>query len=339
MTESGSPQILIIQTAFIGDVILATSLIKTLKQEIPDATIDFLVRKGNEGLLQNNPDLREVIVFNKSRKYRNLIRLIRQVRATGYDQVINAQRFLTTGLITAFSRAKEKSGFRKNPMSGFFNHIAEHEIDPGLGTHEIHRNHELIRHLVTGEPARPALYPGIADYSAIREWEDSRFITIAPASVWYTKQFPKEKWIEFINRIDPGLQVLLIGSPDDNALCEDIQTTSSHGNIKNLAGELTLLQSAALMTRALMNYSNDSAPLHLASATNSKVCAVFCSTVPGFGFGPLSEESYVVEVKENLDCRPCGLHGFRKCPKAHFNCARQIEVEQLLAVLEKAVRD
>ena len=82
-----------------------------------------------------------------------------------------------------------------------------------------------------------------------------------------------------------------------------------------------------------MNYVNDSAPMHLASAVNAPVCVIYCSTVPHFGFGPLSDISNIVEVKENLDCRPCGLHGHRACPKGHFKCAQQIDVQQLLANL------
>ena len=87
------------------------------------------------------------------------------------------------------------------------------------------------------------------------------------------------------------------------------------------------------MHEALMNYSNDSAPLHIASAMNAPVAAVFCSTVPQFGFGPLSEKFFVIQTKEKLDCRPCGLHGFNKCPQGHFKCAHSIEAEELVSVL------
>ena len=78
------------------------------------------------------------------------------------------------------------------------------------------------------------------------------------------------------------------------------------------------------------NYVNDSAPMHMASAMNASTTAIFCSTVPGFGFGPLSGNARIVETEEDLDCRPCGLHGFKKCPKEHFNCAYSIKTEQLL---------
>jgi heptosyltransferase-2 len=96
---------------------------------------------------------------------------------------------------------------------------------------------------------------------------------------------------------------------------------------------MSFLQTAALMKDAKMNYVNDSAPLHLASSVNAPVTAIFCSTVPEFGFGPLSDNSYIVETEEDLDCRPCGLHGFAKCPKTHFKCATNIKPQQLLRTL------
>ncbi|MGV3639746.1 MAG: glycosyltransferase family 9 protein, partial [Adhaeribacter sp.] len=92
----------------------------------------------------------------------------------------------------------------------------------------------------------------------------------------------------------------------------------------------------ALMRDAVLNYVNDSGPMHLASALNAPTCAVYCSTVPRFGFGPLADFSRVVEKEEPLYCRPCGLHGYRQCPQGHFKCARDIRNEQLLAVLAQA---
>ncbi len=160
-------------------------------------------------------------------------------------------------------------------------------------------------------------------------YKNDDYICIAPASIWFTKQFPEEKWIEFLNRIDLNLTVLLLGSKNDFELCERIRENCKHDKANNLAGELSLLETAALMKGAEMNYVNDSAPQHLASAVNAPVTAIFCSTVPEFGFGPLSGDSAIVQTDKKLDCRPCGLHGFRKCPEGHFDCANTIDISQL----------
>ena len=96
-------------------------------------------------------------------------------------------------------------------------------------------------------------------------------------------------------------------------------------NVINLAGKLSLMQSAALMKNAKRNFVNDSGPLHLASAMNAPVTAFFCSTTPQFGFGPLSDDSKISEV-ENLDCRPCGIHGHKECPKGNFRCGNELKI-------------
>jgi len=323
---------LIIQTAFIGDVVLATPLIEKLKMHYPNATIDFLVRKGNESLLENHPLLRNVIVFDKKKgKYRNLVVLIRSIRKHKYDYVINVQRFFASGVMTAMSGAKKETiGFDKNPLSRSFSKKVPHHISASaVGDHEVKRNLSLITHLTDDFYIRPKLYPSLTDFEKVKT--NGPYICIAPASVWFTKQFPKERWIDFINEVPNDFNIYLMGAKSDYALCEEIGSrVTGHGSrIVNLAGQLTFLESAALMKNAEMNYVNDSAPLHFASAVNAPVTAIFCSTVPAFGFGPLSDKSFVVETKLELTCRPCGLHGRKECPLGHFHCSI-IETESLL---------
>ncbi len=97
----------------------------------------------------------------------------------------------------------------------------------------------------------------------------------------------------------------------------------------NLCGKLNILQSAALIRNAKMNYVNDSAPMHIASAMNAPTTAIFCSTIPDFGFGPIASNARIIETKEKLSCRPCGLHGLKRCPEKHFKCSYNIDIENL----------
>lgn len=322
-------KILIVQTAFIGDVILATSLIEKLNRYFPEASIDFLLRKGNEGLLRNHPKLREVHIWDKKGgKYKNLLVLIKRIRAEKYDLVVNVQRFANSGFLTARSGAKEKIGFDKNPFAWAFTKKVSHKI--GHGIHEVQRNNELIKHITDDQLQRPVLYPSQESFDKVAIYKKEPFLVMAPASVWFTKQFPKSQWIKLIQSLQFKGTIYLIGAPNDRPLCDEIIKESRASNVENLCGQLNLLESAALMKDAVMNYVNDSAPMHLASAMNAKTAAIYCSTVPEFGFGPLAEGARVIEVEEKLDCRPCGLHGYKDCPKGHFKCARDIKVEQLL---------
>ena len=359
-TTTIPPATLLIQTAFIGDVILMTALLEYLHRTEPATPVDVLVRRGNEGLLAGHPHVRHVLVWDKKhRKYAALWDLLGQIRAAKYGRVVTLQRFASTGLLTAFSGAPERVGFAKNPLSRFFTRRVPHVI--GDGTHEVARNLALLHATLNEEvgtkdeesaPAanssflipnssliKPRLYPSAADEAAVAAYAAAGpYVCLAPTSVWFTKQYPEEKWLELLAALPAGLRVYLLGGAPDVAACERLAAASARVNVLSIAGKVGLLASAALMRGAVMNYVNDSAPMHLCSAVGAPVTAVFCSTVPAFGFGPLSPVSFVVETREPLACRPCGLHGHGACPQGHFRCAYGIEVGQLLAPLKRAAR-
>jgi heptosyltransferase-2 len=346
ITATNPPRFLIIQTAFIGDVILATALIEQVHDSYPNAVIDVLVRKGNEGLLANHPFLNEVLIwYKKGTKYRDLWRLVGTVRSRKYDAVLNLQRYGSMGLLTALSNAKFTIGFDKNPFARFFTEQVEHRFEPGV--HEVNRNaglfsivcQRLLGYVPSpSSPLRPKLYPSASDFETVKRYQDRPYVCLAPMSVWFTKQYPAERWVELINALPENLTVYLLGAPTDEPACEAIRLSCERDQyhpeekVVNLAGKLSLLQSAALQQGAVMNYVNDSAPLHLCSAVNAPTTAVFCSTVPEFGFGPLADVSCIVQTPEPLDCKPCNLHGRTACPLGHFRCAWGIQVEELARI-------
>ncbi|MBL4709314.1 MAG: glycosyltransferase family 9 protein [Flavobacteriales bacterium] len=317
---------LIIQTAFIGDVILSTPVIEKLSAFYPDAKIDFLVRKGNEGLLENHPKLNKVLIWRKNKaKYRSLLQVSRLIRSREYDCVINVQRFFASGLITAFSGAKLKIGFAKNPLSFLYNRKIGHRL---IGQHETSRNLSLVREITDDKYVRPKLYPSKENYESISQYQQDHYLCFAPTSVWATKQFPSLKWVELILSQDENWKIYLLGGPADASECQEIIEMCGRDRVENLAGKLSFLESAALMEKATMNYVNDSAPMHMASSVNAPTNAVFCSTIPSFGFGPLSINAKVIETEKELNCRPCGLHGKKSCPLGHFECAYTIQKDQ-----------
>lgn len=327
--------ICIIQTAFIGDVILMTAIIEAWHQQYPHDLIDVCIRKGNESLFDGHPFIRNCILWDKkNHKYQNAIQVIQSLRTHRYDVLINCQRFASTGIMTWLSRAKQTIGFNKNPFAFLYSQSVPHRIQPGI--HEVDRNHRLLEGWIDGPVHRPKLYPPDWNQIALRlqsqmdvVLKSVSYFTMSPASIWFTKQWPEERWIELIQSLDPKFPILLLGSNSDLALCKRIQAQSGHTYIYVCAGQLSLLESAALMQQAQMNYVLDSAPLHLCSAVNAPVTAVYCSTLPEFGFGPLSDQRSIWQVKDDLPCRPCGLHGRSTCPEGHFRCAWNIPIPRV----------
>jgi heptosyltransferase-2 len=268
----------------------------------------------------------------KENKRKNLFRLLKTIRSSKYDKVINLQRFAATGLLTGFSKAKERIGFDKNPISFLFTKKVSHHFKEGI--HEVERNNKLIEIFTDSTFNKPKLYPTSENETEILPYTHSPYVCLFPASVWFTKQYPEEKWIDLINQMPAQFNIYLLGGKTDVEMCERIMTKAVNKNVKILAGKLNFLSSAALMKSAKMNYTNDSAPLHFASATDAPVTAIFCSTIPEFGFYPISKKPFIVQTDLPLSCKPCSLHGLRKCPLGHFKCGYTIETTKLLETLK-----
>ena len=305
-------------------------MLESLHVGLPHASLHIAVRKGNESLFSNHPFVQKVIVWDKKGgKYKELLRTLNIIRNERYDLVLNLQRFASSGLLTVFSGAKQTRGFAKNPLSMFFTKRFEHILGKKgdeVYTHEIDRNHELITDIAGEKAMMPRIYPPKVSLPA------TPYVVIAPASVWFTKQFPAERWVELVDALT-DYHVVFVGARGDRGLVDSIISQSVHADTANRCGELSMLESAALMRDAAMTYCNDSAPLHFCSAVDASVTAIFCSTIPEFGFGPLGKKAQVVQTPENLACRPCGLHGYKACPQKHFACAKGILIRDLLTPL------
>jgi ADP-heptose:LPS heptosyltransferase len=343
MNDASSKTILIIQTAFIGDTILASHFARAVKEQFPHSQIHFFLRKGNESVIQGLSSVDKVWIWDKQGgKTRNLLRLISELRKIKFDFVFNLQRHFNSGLLTSLMHAEFKAGFKQNPMSMFFTHQVDHQIphvpenNEKVVWHEVQRNLQLLLPIAPKlrisnnfKDYRPELPITQKNRDKVSAYTTSPYYVIAPASVWFTKAWSESKYRELTKRLSESGKVYFIGAQADSELCDRIRKDISQ--TENLCGKLNLLDSAALMEKALRVFVNDSAPLHLASCVNAKTTAIFCSTVPAFGYSPLAQDSVVIDVGNSLSCRPCGLHGHKTCPLGHFKCSLDIRVEEVLA--------
>ena len=326
-------KILIIQTAFIGDVVLVTPLIRAVRRCAAEATLHVMVIPAAQNIVENNPALNEVLVYDKRGSqsgWRGFFRMCSRVRREKYGLVLVPHRSLRSALIAWCSGARVRVGFSNS--AGAF--LLSHRVRYIRSQHEIDRNLSLLASVAC--PAGrilPELFATEQDQQFVGhllaplDRAGMSFIAVAPGSVWKTKRWPADYYHKLLKKLSgAGYAIVLLGGSQDRELCEAI-AAAVPGLVINSAGVLTLRQAAWLLSRAAALVANDSAPLHLGSAANVPMVALFGPTIPGFGFAPYSDHFVVVETE--LPCRPCGIHGGERCPIGTHACMIHLRVDEV----------
>ncbi len=335
-------KILIIHTAFIGDIVLSTPLLKRIKEIYPEAKITYVTTPIGATILRNNPNLTEIIEYDKRGNHsgiKGLINLGRRLRYENFNLVLTLHRYLRSSVLSWLTRSPQRIGY--DTASGAF--LFTKKINYDKNKHEV----EKILSFMGEIPKLPRkdypveLFPGKKEVETIdRIWsenklESQKVIAIAPGSKWFTKKWPLEYFNEVIDLlVNNDCKIVIIGGKDELFLNIKVQK-----NVIDLRGKTTLLEVAEILKRTALVLTNDSSPIHIASAyKTTNILAIFGPTVKEFGFFPWSENSEVLQV-ENLSCRPCAIHGGNKCPKGHFKCMLDIKPElvykKILQILER----
>jgi heptosyltransferase-2 len=330
---SDRPSTLVIQTAFLGDVVLTTPLLSVLAER--HGPVDVVTTPAAASLLDNHPAVRDVVRYDKhgvGRGWKPFRRLGRELRARGYDRAYLPHRSLRSALLALWSGAKERIGFADSAAAVTYTSRVPR---PREG-HEVERLLALagVRPGEAAPPVSLGLVP--TDLAAADAWLTSHgvgpdFVAIAPGSVWATKRWPY--YAELVAGLDRT--AVIVGGAEDTQLADAI-VEAARGRAVSAAGALSLRGSAALIRRAAVLVTNDSAPLHLATAVGTPVVAVFGPTVPEFGFGPRRSGDIVLGHDE-LPCRPCSTHGPPTCPLGHHRCMRDLSAGDVAAALAKII--
>lgn len=307
----------VVQTAFLGDVVLTLPLIIRLAERF--GPVDVVTTPAAAPIVESHPAVGRVILYDKHGRERHRIPRV-HLRSGPYTHAYLPHRSLRSALLSF--GIPRRIGF-----SGTLAALAYSERHPWPpGGHVSER----ILSLLPGAtlPPRPWIELTAEDRVAVSTWMSRHgvsdgFVALAPGSRWGTKRWPY--YAELARELTG--QVVVIGDAADHQLGEAI-VAAAGARAVNACGALTLRQSAALIQRSLRLITNDSAPLHLATALDHPVTAIFGPTVPSFGFGPLGEHGSIVEHPK-LACRPCSSHGPMECPLGHFRCMRELEVRRV----------
>lgn len=325
---------LVIQTAFLGDVVLTTPLLSVLASRY--GPVDIVTTPAAAGLLDNHPAVGTVVRYDKhgaARGWLGFRQIGSQLRARGYQRVYLPHRSIRSAALALWSGARERIGFADGPAAITYTK----RVPRPLAGHEVERLLALAGPM-TGAPPPVSLGLSDDDHAAADSWLSfhgvgSRFTAVAPGSVWSTKRWPY--YAELASALDRP--TVILGGHEDVPLADAI-VAASMGRAVSAAGALSLRGSAALIQRAAVLVTNDSAPLHLATAVGTPVIALFGPTIPEFGFGP-RQAGDVILGHSGLPCRPCSRHGPETCPLGHHRCMRELSVETVLkavATLEES---
>ena len=316
---------LVVQTSFLGDTVLTTPLLAWLARSGP---VDVLATKAGAAVLANNPTVREILVYDKRGVDRGMFGFARtaaMLRRRRYDSAYHAQGSPRSGALTAAAGIRDRVGFASSAGRLFYTT----RIPPVDNAHHTARLLSLGTRDPLAEPSaaelRPRLYPGIIERAQVDvvlgpSAAGVQLIALAPGSVWATKRWPY--FAELARELSALGQIVVVGAESDRDIALEV-VGATKGQAIDATGRLPLLASAELIGRSAVLVTNDSSPLHLASAMNTATVAVFGPTVPEFGFGPLADHAVVVG-HTGLACRPCDRHGPQRCPLRHWRCMREL---------------
>ena len=333
-------RILIIHTAFIGDIVLSTPLVRKIKESYPDSYLAYVTTPAGAQILKNNPNIDEIIEYDKRGRHkgiRGIYDLGKRLRYENFNMVITPHRYMRSSFLSWISGASVRKGYDSAAGSFFFTEKihydkTKHEVEKLLSFVDCEEANNK-RYEIELFPSKEAEEKAANIWKA-NDLENKKTVILAPGSKWFTKQWPVEYFNEVIDKLskDKNIGIAAVGGK------EEVSIPLHTENIIDLRGKTTLEELGAVLKRGDIVITNDSSPIHIASAFEKpRIIALFGPTIKEFGFFPWSRNSEVLET-ENLSCRPCGIHGGNSCPQKHFKCMRDIVPEKVVDAVYKYLR-
>jgi heptosyltransferase-2 len=313
-------KLLIIRLSSLGDILLTTPLIRSIKVRYPSIKIDFVVRDEYKNAISSNVYLENIHVYRRDRPNTDLVETL---RSREYDIVADLQNNFRSNTLT-------------QNLSGWHYKFKKLNIKKFLLVHT--KLNFLKDAKQIPERYAEALGENILDDSGLDFFipegiepsmsENGKYMGLCPGAQHFTKMWPEEYFVELGNKLnDMGYKVVLLGGNSDRLLCRMLQFKIK--NSIDVSNENKLHQLAADMKMCKGIVCNDSGLMHLASALRIPLVTIFGSSVVEFGFTPYLAESTVLE-NDSLNCRPCSHVGKSACPRDHFNCMKKIKPDIVL---------
>ncbi len=324
-------RICLLQTAFLGDCVLTLPLLKKLREIMPEASVSVVTRPETAGIFSASGLAAEIIEDRKktSPRVAEFRRLAAELRGRKFDAVIIPHRSLRSALLAWRAGIPVRVGFSSS--AGSF--LLTHKVPFSWLLHDVERNLALLSPLA--ENLKTA-FPGLKGSAGAPYSEDERIVAgINAGSAWPTKRWPARKWARLIKKLSAarGGKVLMVGGPGEKDWNAEIERLAGAGHCLNFTGRTSMPELMEAIRPLKVFISNDSGPMHIAAAMGVPAVGIFGPTTRELGFFPYGPGNRVIETP--LACRPCALHGSKKCPRGHFLCMRLLTVDEVF----KAAQD
>lgn len=335
---SSSTKLLVIQTAFPGDSILALPFIQELKKLNQSGDVHVVSTPASASIFRASPAVSKVFPFQKRGEHkgiRGMLKFASILKDENYSIIYSLHRSIRTALLVNLINADYSAGFSNSSFKFVYDKLVEYEYS----SHEVKRSLKFLGEYPGEEwkifPKIDATQDEIDRVAQFKEKSgfEGDYVIIAPGSIWETKRYPVKYYAEIAaSLISRGLKIVITGSENEKELGEEMVTIAGEGVI-NSCGQFSIVETVELMRQAKLVITNDSAPTHFAMAANAPVLTIYCSTVPEFGFYGYSPGSYY--ISKAVSCKPCGVHGHKKCPNGSFECGTSVYPFEVLKKVEE----
>jgi heptosyltransferase-2 len=338
-------KILVIQTAFIGDIVLSSPMFEALKVIYKNGEIYLLTTPKGKELMEKNPFIKEIISYDKKRREKrliDLIRIIKTIKRIKFDLAIIPHPSIRSALIAYLGKIPCRVGFSKRFVDVFYNEKVKYSSN----LHQVERNLDLVYRGANKKIPHLKIYISNNDRRKANVFlkknkilDGDLIVGINPSSYWPTKRWKIEGFAEVADFLirEERAKVIIFGGPNDEEILKEVSNNMKEKAIyaRNI---FNLRELSAVIERCSLFISNDSAPMHIAMAMNVPTVAIFGPTTLDIGFGPYGERYIVVERKD-LKCRPCSLHGPKRCPKKDFACMEGITSKEIIEACLLLIND
>ena len=322
----------LIRFSSLGDVVLTTGVIREISRELENAEIVMITSKNYEDVFRDNPHVEKTLVLQK-KSLSGFLRLVREVRRERLDVIADLHLNPRSLFLSVLSGSRRRLRYRKLHRDRV-QMIGEKKRSPC--SYVALRYFEPFRRLgLRYNELRPEMWVDRESEKKVQsliENGSSSLIAIAPGANRMTKRWLPREFGSLCRLLAERrkARIVIVGDAKDADVADEV-VGMAEGEVTNLAGRTTLSELAAVLQKSSLLVTNDSGPMHVASAVSTPVVALFGPTVPEFGFSPCGQKDRVVEV--DLPCRPCSLHGTDRCREGDHRCMRMIRSEEVFGVV------